>query len=516
MSSIVETSIKRPLLIVVIFTLLALGGGVCYTLLNLNLVPKMDLPVLTVVTVYPGAGASEVETGVTKKIEDALSALEDLKKITSTSQENTSIISVMFNETADIDKALQEAQRKINAIKSTLPKEILDPSLNKISVEDKAIMQIAASSSLPPTHFYKLMEDRVQPRLAKLPGVGSVNMAGGNERQIKVNIDAEKLRAYNLSALQVLQAVQTANMEVPAGNVESDKATFSVRLAAKYTSLDDLRNTVVAVSGQGGEVRVSDIAEVQDGIAEQTMLNRIDGRDAIGLSVMKQSDANAVRVAELCKAELSVIEREYAADNVKFEIASDDSIFTKASANAVVLDLVLAILIVAVVCFLFLHNLRSAMIVMIAVPLSIVPAFIALYALGGSLNMMSLMALSLVVGILVDDSIVVIENMFTHIEQGKKRRQAALDGCRQIRFTVMTITLVITVVFLPLVVMGGIVGNLLKEFAVPIIVATLSSLLVSFTVTPLLFSRFGKLSDDTRLTLLGRFSRLVENIFKWL
>jgi HAE1 family hydrophobic/amphiphilic exporter-1 len=516
MASIVETSIKRPLLIVVIFTLLVLGGMVSYNLLNLNLLPKLDLPVLTVVTVYPGAGASEVETGVTKKIEDALSSLEDLKKISSTSQENTSIITIMFNETADIDKALQEAQRKINAIKSTLPGEILDPSLNKISADDKAIMQIAASSSLPPTQFYKLMEDRVQPRLAKLPGVGEVNMSGGYEREIKVNIDAGKLHAYHLSVLQVLQAVQTANMEVPAGNVESDNATFSVRLAAKYATLDDLRNTVVAISQQGGEVRVSDIAEVQDGIAEQKMLNRIDGRDAIGLSVMKQGDANAVQVADLIKAELSAIEKEYAADNMKFDIAADDSIFTRASANAVIVDLILAILIVALVCFLFLHNLRSAMIVMIAVPLSIIPAFIALYALGGSLNMMSLMALSLVVGILVDDSIVVIENMFTHMEQGKKRRQAALDGCRQIMFTVMTITLVITVVFLPLVVMGGIIGNILKEFTIPIIVATLSSLLVSFTVTPLLMSRFGSIPDDTRPTLSGRFSRMVENLYTWL
>jgi HAE1 family hydrophobic/amphiphilic exporter-1 len=231
---------------------------------------------------------------------------------------------------------------------------------------------------------------------------------------------------------------------------------------------------------------------------------------------MKQGDANAVQVADLIKAELSAIEKEYAADNVKFEYATDDSIYTRASANAVVIDLLLAILIVSIVCFLFLHNLRSAMIVMIAVPLSIIPAFIALYALGYSLNMMSLMALSLVVGILVDDSIVVIENMFTHMEQGKSRRQAALDGCRQIMFTVMTITLVITVVFMPMLVLGGTIGNVLKEFTVPIIVATLSSLLVSFTVTPLLMSRFGKLSDDTRPTLSGRFSRLVENIYSWL
>jgi HAE1 family hydrophobic/amphiphilic exporter-1 len=246
------------------------------------------------------------------------------------------------------------------------------------------------------------------------------------------------------------------------------------------------------------------------------MLNCIDGRDAIGLSVMKQGNANAVQVADLIKAELSAIEKEYAADNVKFEYATDDSIFTRASANAVVIDLLLAILIVSIVCFLFLHNLRSAIIVMIAVPLSIVPAFIALYALGYSLNMMSLLALSLVVGILVDDSIVVIENMFTLMEQGKDRRQAALDGCRQIMFTVMTITLVITVVFTPMLVLGGIIGNVLKEFTVPIIVATLSSFPVSFTVTLLLMSRFGKLSDDTRPTLSGRFSHLVENIYSWL
>lgn len=516
MSNIVETSIKRPLLIVVVFTILALGGLVCYNLLNLNMLPKIDAPMLTIVTAYPGAGASEVETGVTKKIEDALSTLENLQKINSISQENASIIQVQLTEGADIDRALQNAQRKINAIKSTLPEDVLDPSINKISADDLPIMKIAASSSMPPTQFYKLMEDRVQPRLAKLQGVGTVDMVGGSERVIRVNIDAEKLKAYSLSVMQVLQAIQAANVEIPAGNVESSNTTFSVRLAAKYTSLDDLRNTVVSASRQGGEVRVADIAEVHDGIAEQKMLNRIDGQDAIGLSVLKQGDANAVRVAGLIKAELSAIEKEYAADNVKFDIAADDSIFTKASANAVMFDLILAILIVSIVCFLFLHNIRSALIVMIAVPLSIIPAFIALFAFGYSLNIMSLMALSLVVGILVDDSIVVIENMFTHIEQGKTRRQAALDGCRQIMFTVMTITLVITVVFLPLLVSGGAIGNVLKEFALPIIVATLSSLLVSFTVTPLLFSRFGKIPENTRKTLSGRFSILVENIYLWL
>ncbi len=514
MASIVETSIKRPLLIVVIFTVLTLGGLVCYNMLSLNLLPKFDVPIITVATVYPGAGASEVETSVTKKIEDALSTLENLKKITSTSQEGASIVVVELNEGADPNQAVQDAQRKINAIKSDLPSEILDPSIDKISIDEMPIMEVAAGSTLPSTEFYKLVEDRIQPRLAKLPGVGAINLVGGTEREIKVNIDPEKLRAYNLSILQVLQAVQTANMEIPAGNIENAAAVYSVRLAAKFASLDELRNTVIMTTADGGKVKILDVAEVEDGIAEQKLINRIDGRDAIGLSIQKQTDANAVRVADLAKKELAAMETEYADYNLKFDIATDSSIFTRASANAVVVDLFLAILIVAFVCFIFLHNVRSALIVMIAVPLSIVPAFIAMYALGYSLNMMSLMALSLVVGILVDDSIVVIENMFRHMEMGKSRRKAAIDGCKQIMFTCMAITLVIVVVFFPLAITGGTIGNILKEFSIPIIVATMCSLLVSFTLTPLMMSRFGKLSDENSKSLSGRFSHAVEHTFE--
>lgn len=511
--NIVETSIKKPLIIGVIFTLLTLGGLISFNQLNLNLMPKFELPMLTVQTVYPGAGASEVETTVTKKIEDALSTLENLKKISSTSMEGVSVIAIELNAGSDANLAVQEAQRKISAIKANLPTDVKEPSISKVAMDERAILNVAASSSLPSTEFYKLVEDRIQPRLAKLPGVGSVKISGGKERQIKVNIDVEKLKAYKLSVLQVLQSIQTANMEIPAGNVENSASVYSVRLAAKYASLDELRNTVIATTPNGGKVKVMDVAEVEDGVAEQKLINRIDGKDAIGLSIHKQSDANAVKVSDLAKEELKAVEKEYAANNVKFEIATDDSVYTRASADGVVEDLILAILIVAIVCFIFLHNIRSAMIVMIAVPLSIIPAFIGMYILGYSLNMMSLMALSLVVGILVDDSIVVIENMFSHMEKGKTKWQAALDGCRQIMFTALAITLVIVVVFLPMGLSGGLIGNVLKEFAIPIVITTLCSLLVSFTVTPLLMSRFGTMPDDTRPTLSGRFSRFIERTF---
>ena len=363
------------------------------------------------------------------------------------------------------------------------------------------------------TEFYKLVEDRIQPRLAKLPGVGTVKISGGREREIRVNIDEERLQAYKLSVLQVLQAIQTSNMEIPAGNVENKEAVYSVRLAAKYSNLNDLRNTVITTTPNGGKVKVMDVAEVEDGVVEQKLINRINDRDAIGISVQKQNDANAVNVADMAKKELKAIEAEYASSNVKFEIATDDSVYTRASANGVVIDLVLAILIVAFVCFIFLHNIRSALIVMVAVPLSIIPAFIVMYMLGYSLNMMSLMALSLVVGILVDDSIVVIENISRHMEKGKTKWQAALDGSKQIMFTCLAITLVIVVVFLPMAVSGGLIGNVLKEFAMPIVIATMSSLLVSFTVTPLLMSRFGTMPDDTRMSLSARFSRYIERTF---
>ncbi len=511
--NIVETSMKKPLIITVIFTMLALGGLISFKMLNLNLLPKFELPVLTVQTVYPGAGASEVETSVTKKIEDALSTLENLKKINSTSMEGVSVIAVTLNEGSDANLAVQEAQRKISAIKSNLPTDVLEPSINKVALDEKAILNVAASSSMSSTEFYKLVEDRIQPRLAKLPGVGTVKISGGREREIRVNIDEERLKAYKLSVLQVLQAIQTSNMEIPAGNVENKEAVYSVRLAAKYSNLNDLRNTVIATTPNGGKVKVMDVAEVEDGVVEQKLINRINDRDAIGISVQKQNDANAVNVADMAKKELKAVEAEYASSNVKFEIATDDSVYTRASANGVVIDLVLAILIVAFVCFIFLHNIRSALIVMVAVPLSIIPAFIVMYMLGYSLNMMSLMALSLVVGILVDDSIVVIENISRHMEKGKTKWQAALDGSKQIMFTCLAITLVIVVVFLPMAISGGLIGNILKEFAMPIVIATLSSLLVSFTVTPLLMSRFGTMPDDTRMSLSARFSRYIERTF---
>lgn len=511
--SIIDISVKRPLMIIVFFTIITMLGTMSYFGLNINLTPKMDIPILNIVTVYPGASASVVESSVTKKIEDAVSSLENLKKVTSKSQENVSIITIELQSGANTDVILQDAQRKINAIKADLPKDIDDPSINKFSLDDLPIIKIAASSSMKESDFYRLVDEKIKNKISKLPGVGQISLTGGTKREIQVNIDPNKLKAYNVSISSVLQAIQMSNIDFPAGKVETNIGTYSIRLSAKYTSIKQLEDTKIATSPKGGSITVGDVAEVRDGIAEQTTVNRYNEKNSIGMQIVKQSDANTVVVCDLIKRELNEIEQEYEKNNVKFIVSTDNSIYTKASVNAVLEDLLLAIIIVSIVCFIFLHSFRNALIVMVSVPLSLVPAFIVMYMLNYSLNLISLMALSLVVGILVDDSIVVIENMYRYIEEGKNKVEAALLGSKQILFTAIAITLVIVIVFLPLAIAGGLIGNMLKEFAIPIIVSTLASLLVSFTLTPMLVSKFGKHEDITGDSFMNSVSRKFESGF---
>lgn len=511
--SITEISIKRPALVIVIFTVLGILGAISYNQLDYNLLPKFEAPVMSIVTVYPGAAASEVESSVTKRIEDALSSLENLDKIQSVSQEGVSMVTVMLFQSADVDQAVQDAQRKINTIRATMPDDVDDPMINKFSTDDIPILQLGASANMKPTEFFKLVEDRIEPMLAKVEGVGQIRIVGGDQRQIKINLDPERLKAYNLSVSQVMQTIISANQDFPTGKVEGEDQQYSLRIAAKFTSLDQIRDLVV-LSKNGSTVRVADVAEVEDGVREKTTINRINGKSSIGLIIQKQTDANAVDVSEKVRKEIENIEKLYAANDVEFSIANDGSVYTLASANAVKFDLTLAVFIVAAVMLVFLHSLRSSLIVMVAIPASMISTFILMYLFGFSLNLMTLMALSLVVGILVDDSIVVLENIYRHMEMGKDKRTASLDGRNEIGFTALAITLVDVVVFLPLALVEGMIGNIVREFSLVVVFSTLMSLFVSFTITPMLASRFGKLDHFTRDTLWGKISLSFEDWFE--
>lgn len=512
--TITELSIKRPTLVVVIFTILTILGIISYLRLNYNLFPKFETPVITVVTAYPGASPGVVETSVTEKIEDVLSSLENVDKIVSTSQEGVSIVTIQLTNEGDVDKALEDAQRKVNTIIQNLPEEVITPTLNKFSFDDLPIMQFSASSNLPPAQFYELMEDRIKAALSKIEGVGQITLLGGNKREIFVNVDQEKLKAYNVSLPQLVSAIKNANQEFPAGNVESRENQFSLRVTGEFTSVNELADQVVIATPTGSLIRVKDVASVRDAIQDPETINRINAENAIGVLVQKQTDANTVDVAAQVKAKLVELEKNYSKSKLNFVIASDTSVFTLAAANSVINDLFIAIVLVALVMLVFLHSLRNAAIIMFAIPLSIISTFIAMDLLGFSLNLMTLMALSLVIGILVDDSIVVLENIYRHLEMGKDRRTAALEGRNEIGFTALSITLVDVVVFGPLSLVGGLIGNILREFSIVVIISTLMSLFVSFTVTPTLASRFSKIIHFSKDNFFGRFSIWFEKGFE--
>ncbi|MFA0964723.1 efflux RND transporter permease subunit [Roseivirga sp. BDSF3-8] len=509
---LVKTSIKRPTIVVVLFTILLALGAFSYTQLNYELIPKISSPIVSVVTVYPGASPYEVENSVTKEIEDAVSSMEGIKKITSNSMESVSVVTVELEQSMDVDLSLQEAQRKINAMISNLPDDVETPSLGKFDLGDLPIMRLGVAADVSPTVLYDMVDQKIVPELSRIPGVAQVNVLGGQEREIRVNINEEQLQAQQLSILQIRQAIEGANMDFPTGKIKQADQQTTIRLTGKYSSLEQMRNLVIVTRPDGSLVRLRDVAEVQDTKKDAEIYSRVNGENAIGLTIQKQSDANAVEISELAKAKMAELEQTFDSNGLAFNIASDSSDFTLEAAEGVMHDLVIAIVLVAFIMLLFLHSLRTAVIVMVSVPMSIIATLTGMYLFGFSLNLMSLLALSLVVGILVDDAIVVIENIYRHMEMGKNRIQAAYDGVREIGVTVVSITLVIIAVFVPIALTGGTVGDLLLQFSITVALSTALSLLVAFTVIPLLASRFAKVEHLNKKSLVGRVVNGFEGI----
>lgn len=521
-----EISIKRPSLVIVLFTILTLGGILSYTLMGYELIPKFETNMVTISTVYPGASPAEVETSVTRKIEDAVGSLENVKKVESSSYESLSVIMVQLNDGADVDYALNDAQRKVNAILADLPDDVKAPSLNKFSLDDLPIITMSISSDkLNSKDLYDLLDKKIEPIFSRVNGVAQVDLVGGQEREIQVNLDEKKLQGYGLSIGDVQQAILSSNLDFPTGSLKTRTTKSTIRLSGKYKSTEEMNNLVVS-NKNGAQVRLSDIATVFDSQKDVEKVARFNQFPTILMQVKKQSDANAVAVSESVQKTIKTVEEAYKVQGVKVKIVNDTTEFTLESANHVIFDLFLAIILVAIVMLLFLHSIRNAFIVMVSIPASLVAAFIGMNLMGYTLNLMSLLGLSLVVGILVDDAIVVLENIYRHMEMGKSKIRAAYDGASEIGFTVAAITLVIVVVFLPIAMSSGLVANILAQFCVTVVIATLLSLLASFTIIPWLSSRFGKLEHLTGKNwfekfilwfegLIDRFTHWVTDILEW-
>ena len=503
--NITEISIKRPSLIIVLFSVLTLLGFIGYKNLSYELMPDFNQPVVVIKTVYPGAEPNEVETSVSRKIEDALSNLEGVDYLVTKSLPNASIIIANLKYGTDLDKTMQDAQRYIDNIRKDLPQDILSPLMSKVSPNDLPIMSISATSNLSSTEFYQKMKDDYLPQIQQIKGVAEITVLGGEEREIQVKINQDKLKLYKISMIQVVEAINKSGLDLPAGKVQTDKESNSVRLTGKFTSLEDIKNVQVAMPVLGSPVYVKDVAVVMDGIKETTSVSRYNGKNGIGLMLKKQGDANAVDVSTLVREKFKSIEEQNASAGVAFIIADDSTDNTIAAVNSVVYDLILAVILVSLVMLLFLRSFRNSFIVIVAIPTSLVTAFAVMWLLGYTLNLMTLLAMSLIIGILVDDAVVVLENIQKHLDRGKDKRTAALDGRMEIGFAALSITLVDVVVFLPILFLQVFVADMLKQFSVVVVTSTLTSLLVSFTLTPWLVSRIGKKEDLQPTNFFNRF-----------
>ncbi|MCB9315412.1 MAG: efflux RND transporter permease subunit [Lewinellaceae bacterium] len=505
--SLTELSIKKPVIVLVGFLVLCLFGLFGYTQLRYELLPKFNTFFTTITTIYPGASPEEIETSLTKPIEETVALTDGIKHITGTSSEGVSTIFIEYESGTDADEAFEEAQRQVNAILSDLPENAKTPVLSKLNANELPILRISATANITGTEFGELLSETIKTRLTQIKGVGEVEFIGLEEREIQVELDAQRMELRGVSALQVVKALSQANLNVPAGNMDNPSGSTAVTIKGKAPAIESLNEVVVATSPSGDQVKLAEVATLRDDKMPPEKANRLDGKSAVGISVKKQTEANSLDVSQKMRLELAALEEEFAGKGLQFDIAQDSSEFTVAANEAVQMDLLLAILLVALVMLVFLHSLRNAFIVLVAIPASLVSTFIFMYAFGFSLNMMTLLAMSLVVGILVDDAIVVLENIHRHLEMGKSSFRAAADGRNEIGFTAMAITMVDVVVFLPLVFVEGISGDIVREFAGVIVVSTLLSLLVCFTLTPMMAARFSKHEKP------GRFGNWFERQF---
>lgn len=520
--SITGLAIKRPSLFIVFFLVLGLLGILSYTKLKYELLPTLATPTITIITAYPGASPIDVETSVTKKMEDALAVVSNSKKVYSSSSANLSVVSIEFTDNTNPDVAIQDVQRALNNVISQFPSGVKTPVLEKFNVNDLPVLKLACVSNLPLDQLYKIIKDNIKPQIAQLQGVGKITLMGNGDVEWKIFINQSQLVSHGITISDVSTAIQNANVSLPIGSIKDKDKQIELNLDGQLKDADMIKNIQVKSYSDGSALYLKDVANVQKGQTEEEIASRFDQQTAVAILISKQSGGNAVQVAQEVREKLTELESQYSDIHLKFNIASDSSEFTLQSSHQVFEDLGIAILLVALVMLLFLHSLRNALIIMVSIPVSLFTTIIIMYLLGYTLNLMTLLAISLVIGVLVDDSIVVLENIYHHLEMGEDKRAAALNGREEIGFSALSITMVDVVVFLPMALVPGLVGSLIKEFSLVIVTSTLSSLMVSFTLTPMIASRFAKLEILNPKKIFGKISQVFEKIiaeiisyYKW-
>ena len=523
-----ELSIRRPVLMTVIIVILLLLGAVAIFKLPIDLFPQIEFPVITVMTTYLGAGPREVETLLSKPLEEELSTVDGLKHIRSISQEGLSVIMLEFELDKKVDAAAADVRDKVSLVEPSLPDDAERPLISKFDINAEPVLRMAVTGERSPQSLYTLTDTAIKPQFARVNGVASAEIVGGQEREILIALDQRRLNAYRLSPEALAQAITAANLELPSGHITQELTEYTVRLAGKVPAVEEIAEVRIAAP-DGEQVRIKDLGTVVDTVKEVRELARFQGKPSLGLIIRKRPDANTIAVAAQVKGLIASLKDRLPPD-IRIEIAEDRSEFIRGSLSEVRDNIVIGIILTALCLFLFLHDLRSTLIITVAMPTSIVSTFLLLYLSGYSINIMSMLGLALSVGVLVNNAILVLENTHRYLDLGKNRREAARMGAGEIAAAVASTTLTNIVVFVPIAFMSSIIGQFFRQFAMTVVFSTIFSLFVSFTLTPMMAALFlkEKTGESARgffahwdrfyETLSRNYGRLVRKLIrrKWL
>lgn len=480
-----DVSIQRPVFTTMVIVGLMTLGILAFGKLGVALFPDVSFPVVTVTTVHPGASPVEVEQLVTREIEEAVSSVNGVTRVRSFSRDSASFVVIEFTLETESQDAAADVRERVASIRSILPDGIHEPRVERLDFSAQPIVTYVVGSPRGPADARRLADEIVKPRFEAVEGVGAVRVIGGLEREIRVQVDRHRLDALGLTLAAVAQQLGSEGVEIPAGRVQDGPVELNVKSGARYRSLDELRNMALAALPDGSQIRLSDVATVVDDYKEVRNLARLDGESAVALQVQKQGGTNTVAIADSIEATVAALKRSLPPD-VSVIKAVDGSTFIRHNVADVTEAILFGGAMAVLVIFLFMLDWRSTVISALAIPTSVVTTFLVMWWLDFSFNIMSLLALSLSIGLLVDDAVVVRENIFRHMERGKDPVRAARDGTHEIGLAVMATTFTIVAVFVPVAFMGGIVGRMFKEFGITVAAAVLVSLFISFTLDPMM------------------------------
>ena len=509
-----EIGVKRPVATAMLFVAIILLGLVAMKMLPLDVMPELEYPSITIITIYPGASANEVEEQVSKPLEAVLSGAEYLKDIKSISKENVSFIQLSYNWNTDVTAAANNARDLMELVKSRLPKAAESPIIFKINSSMMPILGYSINATSNYNGIEKIIEDKIATPLRKVDGVGTVIYLGQPEREISISVDPRQLKAYNLSVSEISTILQAENINIPAGNIKVGVFDFSVRVPGKFETVENIEN-IALKAFNGKVVRLKDVATVQDTFAEKEAYARNHLGEGVALLVQKQTGENTLEVVQAVRKEMEKIEKTLPHDVQINEMISTDEMVTESVKN-LTSSIFYALIFVTLVVLMFLREWRSSLIIFVTMPVSLISAFIVMYIMDYTINIFSLMSLIIAIGMVVDNAIVVLENVTQHIERGTQPKQAAIFGTSEMGMAIAASTATTLVVFLPMVFMGGIVGIMFKQLAILTCVCMIMSLFTALTLTPMLASQLLKRKgedEDGKEAKRSKFYRWSENVF---